>query len=56
VDVAGSPIDGFALAVRTVTTAVLCVAGSLSLIGDVLGHLGGRDEPCSLEKGALGLG
>ena len=55
VDVAGSPIDAFALAVRTATTAVLCVAGSLSLIGDVLGHLGGRDQPCSLEKGALGL-
>jgi folylpolyglutamate synthase/dihydropteroate synthase len=52
VDVAGSPIDALALAVRTATTPVICVAGSLSLIGDVLGYLGGRDKPCSLEKGA----
>ena len=51
VDVAGSPIDALALAVRTATTPLICVAGSLSLIGDVLGHLGGRDKPCSLEKG-----
>jgi hypothetical protein len=55
VDVAGSPIDALALAIRTATTAVVCVAGSLSLIGDVLGHLGGRDKPCSLEKGAVRL-
>jgi hypothetical protein len=52
VDVAGSPIDALALAARTATTPVVCVAGSLSLIGDVLGHLGGRDKPCSLDKGA----
>ena len=51
VDVAGSPIDALALAVGTATTPLICVAGSLSLIGDVLGHLGGRDKPCSLEKG-----
>jgi dihydrofolate synthase / folylpolyglutamate synthase len=55
VDVAGSPVDALALALRTATTAVVCVAGSLSLIGDVLGHLGGRDKPCSLEKGAFRL-
>jgi dihydrofolate synthase/folylpolyglutamate synthase len=52
VDVAGSPIDALALATRTATTQVVCVAGSLSLLGDVLGYLGGRDKPCSLEQGA----
>jgi len=55
VDVAGSPINALALALQTATTAVVCIAGSLFLIGDVLAHLGGRDKPCSLEKGAVRL-
>src|SRR2546426_235320 len=52
VDVAGSPVEALALAVRTAAAPIVCVAGSLSLIGDVLRHLGGSDKPCSLEKGA----
>ncbi len=57
VDVAGSPVEALALAVRTAATPIVCVAGSLSLIGDVLRHLGGSDKPCSLEKvaGSMGL-
>src|SRR4029453_10693056 len=51
VDIADSPVDALALAVRTATTAVVCVAGSLFLFGDVLGHFGGRDTLCSLKKG-----
>jgi len=56
VDIAGSPADALALAVRTDATPIVCVAGSLSLIGDVLRHLGGSDEPCSLEKGPDSMG
>jgi dihydrofolate synthase/folylpolyglutamate synthase len=52
VDIAGSPADALTLARRVAATPVICVAGSLSLIGDVLRELRGRDEPCSLEKGA----
>jgi dihydrofolate synthase / folylpolyglutamate synthase len=52
VDIAGSPADALALARRVAATPVICVAGSLSLIGDVLRELRGSDEPCSLEKGA----
>ena len=51
VDMAGSPSDALALARRVAATPVICVAGSLSLIGDVLRDLRGSDEPCSLEKG-----
>jgi hypothetical protein len=34
---------------------VICVAGSLFLIGDVLRYLAGSDKPCSLEKGAASM-
>ncbi len=33
-------------------TPILCVAGSLFLVGDVLRHLAGGDKPCPVEKGA----
>lgn len=33
-------------------TPILCVAGSLFLVGEALGRLGGGDNPCSVEKGA----
>jgi dihydrofolate synthase / folylpolyglutamate synthase len=52
VEVAGSPADALALAARVATTPIVCVAGSLSLIGDVLRHVAGSDKPCSLERGA----
>ncbi|HEY3067304.1 MAG TPA: folylpolyglutamate synthase/dihydrofolate synthase family protein [Methylomirabilota bacterium] len=36
---------------------LLCVAGSLFLVGDVLAHLGrGRDRPCPIEAGAVSMG
>jgi hypothetical protein len=38
-----------------VTTPIICVAGSLFLVGDVLRHLAGNDKPCSLEKGAASM-
>jgi dihydrofolate synthase/folylpolyglutamate synthase len=37
-------------------TPVVCVAGSLFLVGDVLRHLGGEgDKPCPIEKGAASM-
>jgi hypothetical protein len=39
-----------------VGTPVVCVAGSLFLVGDVLRHLGGEgDKPCPIEKGAASM-
>jgi len=51
VEIAKSPAEALALAARIATTSIICVAGSLFLIGDVLRHLAGSDNPCSLEKG-----
>jgi hypothetical protein len=46
-----------ALAERAPRTAVVCVAGSLSLVGDVLRLAsGGGDNPCSIEKPADSMG
>ena len=56
VEVAGTPGDALALAARIATTPIVCVAGSLSLIGDVLRHVAGSDQPCSLERGAESMG
>jgi dihydrofolate synthase / folylpolyglutamate synthase len=56
VDVASSPVDALTLALRRAATPIVCVAGSLSLVGDILRHLSGSDEPCSLEKGADSMG
>ena len=52
VTVAGAPPEALARAAATAADGVVCVAGSLFLIGDVLRHLAGSDKPCSLEKGA----
>lgn len=52
VETAASAGEALALAARTSATPIICVAGSLSLIGDTLRHLAGGDKPCSIEKGA----
>ena len=52
VEIAGSPAEALERAGRGATTPIICVAGSLFLIGDVLRHLAGGDKPCSLEKEA----
>ncbi|MGH7301854.1 MAG: hypothetical protein ACRELZ_01090, partial [Candidatus Rokuibacteriota bacterium] len=52
VTIAESPAEALELAGRAATTPIICVAGSLFLVGDVLRHLAGRDEPCSLDRGA----
>ncbi len=37
-------------------TPILCVAGSLFLVGEALRHLAGSDKPCPVEKGADSMG
>ena len=51
-----APTLGEALAMASAPPrpAVICVTGSLSLIGEALGRLGG-DQPCPVEKGAATL-
>jgi dihydrofolate synthase/folylpolyglutamate synthase len=56
VETAASPAEALALAERSPRTPVLCVAGSLSLIGDVLRLASGGDNPCSIEKPADSMG
>src|SRR5438876_637511 len=56
VELAPSPVDALAMAARPPSTPVICVAGSLSLIGDVVRHLAGSDTPCSVEEGADSMG
>src|SRR5262249_33088990 len=54
VELAGSPAEALERAGRGAAAPVICVAGSLFLIGDVLRHLAG-DKPCSLEKEAASM-
>jgi dihydrofolate synthase/folylpolyglutamate synthase len=56
IETAPSASDALVLAGRPPRTPVLCVAGSLSLVGDVLRHTQGTDRPCSIEKGAASMG
>ena len=55
VEIAGSPAEALERAGRDAKTPVICVAGSLFLIGDVLRYLAGSDKPCSLEKEAASM-
>jgi dihydrofolate synthase / folylpolyglutamate synthase len=51
--VAPSIREALAIAEADTSTPILCVAGSLSLVGDALGELAGnRDKPCPVEKPA----
>jgi dihydrofolate synthase/folylpolyglutamate synthase len=51
VELADSAAEALALAAREPRTPILCVAGSLSLLGDVLRATRG-DKPCPIEKAA----
>jgi dihydrofolate synthase/folylpolyglutamate synthase len=52
--VATAPSIGEALALAEAppAPALVCVAGSLALVGGALGHLDGDDKPCPVENGA----
>jgi dihydrofolate synthase/folylpolyglutamate synthase len=57
VECAGSVAAALAMARAPAATPVVCVAGSVVLIGEVLALLsGGGDTPCSLENGAASMG
>jgi dihydrofolate synthase/folylpolyglutamate synthase len=55
VELAGSAGEALALAAREPRTPILCIAGSLSLLGDVL-RIAGGDKPCPIEKSADSMG
>jgi len=50
--VAPSVGEALALAEQGPRHPILCVAGSLSLVGDALRHLAGGDKPCPVENSA----
>lgn len=52
VRLAASAAEALAVAAGPGGTPIICVAGSLFLVGDALRHLAGGDKPCSVEKGA----
>ena len=55
--VAPSIREALAIAEAEEGTPILCVAGSLSLVGDALAEIGGnRDKPCPVENAADSMG
>jgi dihydrofolate synthase / folylpolyglutamate synthase len=57
VETVATPAEALARAESAPRTPILCVAGSLSLIGDVLRLAGGGgDNPCPIEKPADSMG
>jgi folylpolyglutamate synthase/dihydropteroate synthase len=53
VEVAESPAEALGVAMRGPQTPIVCVAGSLYFVGEVLTLLAGEpDKPCSIEKSA----
>jgi dihydrofolate synthase / folylpolyglutamate synthase len=53
VEVAGSAAEALGVAMREPRTPIVCVAGSLYFVGDVLTLLAGEgDKPCPIEKSA----
>ena len=55
VELAASAREALALAAREPRTPILCIAGSLSLLGDVL-RIARGDRPCPIEKSADSMG
>jgi dihydrofolate synthase/folylpolyglutamate synthase len=56
VETATSAAEALALAGRPPRTPILCVAGSLTLIGDILRLASSGDKPCPIEKPADSMG
>jgi dihydrofolate synthase/folylpolyglutamate synthase len=55
VETAPSAAEALAMATSPAKTDVVCVAGSLFLVGEVLGRLGGTETPCPIENGAASM-
>jgi dihydrofolate synthase/folylpolyglutamate synthase len=47
-----SVAEALSVAAPGPATPIVCVAGSLALVGEALGHLFGTDKPCPIENGA----
>jgi dihydrofolate synthase/folylpolyglutamate synthase len=50
--VSPSVADALTVAARPPSTPIVCVAGSLALVGEAMKHLFGSDKPCPIENGA----
>lgn len=53
-EIAPTVAEALAMASTPPRPAIVCVTGSLSLMGETLAHLGG-DKPCPVEKGAASM-
>ena len=56
IDVAPSAAEALDRAEQGVRPPLVCVAGSLALVGDALRHLDGGDRPCPVENTADSIG
>ncbi len=57
VEIADTVVEALAMARSPAATPIVCVAGSVVLIGEVLAYLGGEgDKPCCIENGAASIG
>jgi dihydrofolate synthase/folylpolyglutamate synthase len=56
VEIAPTVAEALGLAEAAPAAALVCVAGSLALVGAALGHLDGGDKPCPVENAADSIG
>jgi dihydrofolate synthase/folylpolyglutamate synthase len=47
-----SVAEALSVAAAEATTPIICVAGSLAVVGEALEHRSGTDKPCPIENGA----
>jgi dihydrofolate synthase/folylpolyglutamate synthase len=50
--VTASTAEALSVAAAPPPTPIICVAGSLAVVGEALRHLAGSDKPCPIENGA----
>jgi dihydrofolate synthase / folylpolyglutamate synthase len=56
VETAPSVAEALAMATARPATPLVCVAGSVALVGEALAHLGGgADKPCPIENGTASM-
>jgi len=56
VEIAPTVVEALGLAEAAPAASLVCVAGSLALVGAALGHLDGGDKPCPVENAADSIG
>ena len=50
-----SVAEALSLVAAAPIPAIVCVAGSLSVVGEALAHFSGTDKPCPIENGAASM-